>query len=77
MQKEAYWLKVPCITLRDETEWIETVELGWNILTGAVRDRIIEAVRAFKTPSDHPPLYGDGKAAGKLMDALCQKALNL
>ena len=41
MQKEAYWLKVPCITLRDETEWTETVEAGWNILTGADRERII------------------------------------
>ena len=77
MQKEAYWLKVPCITLWDETEWIETVELGWNILTGADRDRIIEVVRTFKAPTDHPPLYGDGKAAGKIMDVLCQKALNL
>ncbi len=77
MQKEAYWLKVPCITLRDETEWIETVDLGWNILAGADPDRIIETVRAFKAPSDHPPLYSDGQAAGKLMDALCQKALSL
>ena len=48
MQKEAYWLKVPCITLRDETEWIETVQLGWNILTGADHDRIIETVRTFR-----------------------------
>jgi UDP-N-acetylglucosamine 2-epimerase len=70
MQKEAYWLKVPCITLRDETEWIETVELGWNILTGADCDRIIEAVCAFKTPSDHPPLYGDGKAAAHCLNAI-------
>ena len=77
MQKEAYWLKVPCITLRDETEWIETVDLGWNILTGADRDRIIETVRTFKTSSTHPPLYGDGRAAGEIMHALCQKALNL
>ena len=77
MQKEAYWLKVPCITLRDETEWIETVELGWNILTGADRDQIIETVRTFKAPSEHPPLYGDGRAAGEIMHALCQKALNL
>lgn len=73
MQKEAYWLKVPCITLRDETEWIETVELGWNILTGADRDRIIEAVRAFKAPSHHPPLYGDGKAAARCLRALLDR----
>ncbi len=58
MQKEAYWLKVPCITLRDETEWVETVSTGWNILTGADRDRIIETVRSFKTPSEniHPSM---------------------
>ena len=72
MQKEAYWLKVPCITLRDETEWIETVELGWNILTGADRDRIIETVRTFKAPSEHPPLYGDGRAAAHCLKALLE-----
>ena len=72
MQKEAYWLKVPCITLRDETEWIETVELGWNILTGADRDRIIETVRTFKTPSTHPPLFGEGKAAANCLKALLE-----
>jgi UDP-N-acetylglucosamine 2-epimerase len=70
MQKEAYWLKVPCVTLRDETEWVETVESGWNILTGADRDRIITAVRTFKPPSAHPPLYGDGHAAEKIIKAL-------
>ena len=72
MQKEAYWLKVPCITLRDETEWVETVASGWNILTGADRDRIVTAVRSFKSPSDHPPLYGDGQAAEKILSILCQ-----
>jgi len=72
MQKEAYWLKVPCITLRDETEWVETVELGSNILTGADRDRIIETVRTFKTPADHLPLYGDGKAASHCLKALLE-----
>ena len=77
MQKEAYWLKVPCITLRDETEWIETEELGWNILTGADRDLIIEAVRTFKTPAVHPPLYGDGHVAEKILDTLCQESLIL
>lgn len=72
IQKEAYWLKVPCITLRDETEWIETVERGWNILTGANRDRIIEAVHNFKTPIDHLPLYGDGKATAHCLNALLE-----
>jgi UDP-N-acetylglucosamine 2-epimerase len=72
MQKEAYWLKVPCITLRDETEWIETVELGWNVLVGADRDRIIEEVRSFKVPSVRPPLYGDGQAAVHCLKALLE-----
>jgi UDP-GlcNAc3NAcA epimerase len=74
MQKEAYWLKVPCITLRDETEWIETVEMGWNILTGADHDKIIVAVRTFKTPSEHPPLYGDGNAAERIVKILAEKS---
>ncbi len=72
MQKEAYWLGVPCVTLRDETEWVETVESGWNILTGADRNRIVTAVRSFKPPSDHSPLYGDGQAAEKILSILCQ-----
>ena len=72
MQKEAYWLKIPCVTLRDETEWIETVESGWNILTGADCDRITEAVRTFKAPSAHSPLYGDGKAAAHCLAALLE-----
>ena len=72
MQKEAYWLGVPCVTLRDETEWVETVESGWNILTGADRDRIITAVRTFKPPSAHPPLYGDGQAAVHCLKALLE-----
>ena len=72
MQKEAYWLKVPCITLRDETEWVETVESGWNILTGADSDRIVTAVQNFKAPATHPPLYGDGQAAEKILSILCQ-----
>jgi UDP-GlcNAc3NAcA epimerase len=70
MQKEAYWLEVPCITLRDETEWVETVESGWNILTRADRDRIIDAVFTFKAPSTHPPLYGDGMAAEKIVSTI-------
>ena len=70
MQKEAYWMKVPCITLRDETEWVETVAAGWNTLTGADRDRIVTAARTFKPPSTHPPLYGDGQAAKKIIHVI-------
>ena len=70
MQKEAYWLKVPCITLRDETEWVETVEAGWNVLTGAETQKIIEAVRTFQPPTDHPPLFGDGNSAVQCISAI-------
>ena len=70
MQKEAYWLRVPCVTLRDETEWVETVASGWNILAGADHDKIMEAVRGFKAPSVHPSLYGEGKAAEKIIGAM-------
>ncbi len=63
IQKEAYWLKVPCITLREETEWVETVSNGWNVLTGADKDKIIGAVKSFKMPENHPPLYGDGSTS--------------
>jgi len=48
VQKEAFWLKVPCITLRDETEWIETVNLGWNRLVCSNVEKILEAVRDLK-----------------------------
>lgn len=63
IQKEAYWLKIPCITLRDETEWIETVNNGWNVLTGSDSDKIVMAFNSFKTPDMHPPLYGDGNTS--------------
>lgn len=63
LQKEAYWLGVPCLTLRNETEWVETVEAGWNMLVGADSKRIVEATQSFTPPSSHPGLYGDGSAA--------------
>ena len=62
MQKEAYFFRVPCVTLRPETEWTETVEAGWNVLVGADTTRIIEATRR-QWPSDNKPdLFGDGHA---------------
>jgi UDP-GlcNAc3NAcA epimerase len=70
LQKEAYWLGVPCITLRDETEWVETAQTGWNTLAGTDADRIVRAVRSFVPPDRHPPLYGDGDAAARCVDLL-------
>lgn len=70
IQKEAYWLGVPCVTLRDETEWVETVGAGWNRLAGADPDLILELVKSFTPPSIHPPLYGDGHAAEKCVALL-------
>jgi len=65
LQKEAYYLKIPCITLRDETEWVETVNTGWNTLAGADKDLITAAVNnADKVrKTRHPNLYGKGNTA--------------
>jgi UDP-GlcNAc3NAcA epimerase len=71
VQKEAYWYGVPCITLRGSTEWVETVELGWNRLVGTDPDAIVEAARGAAPAGAHPPLYGDGHAADLIADVLC------
>ncbi len=71
LQKEAYWYEVPCITLRENTEWVETVESGWNRLVGTDPDRIVAAVRQTELPAAHPPLYGDGRAADSIADLIC------
>ncbi|MDO8914782.1 MAG: UDP-N-acetylglucosamine 2-epimerase (non-hydrolyzing) [Coriobacteriia bacterium] len=70
MQKEAYFFGVPCITLRDETEWIETVELGWNVLVGADTERIVAAAGDLARPAARPDVYGDGHAAEAIVTAL-------
>lgn len=72
IQKEAYWLGVPCITLRDETEWVETVESGWNVLAGASEDRILSAVKNCSKPVNRPNLYGDGRTAKRMTDLLAE-----
>jgi len=66
MQKEAYFFGVPCVTMRTETEWVETVEAGWNVAVGADREEIVEAASSFKTDKPRPELYGDGRAAEKI-----------
>jgi UDP-GlcNAc3NAcA epimerase len=58
LQKEAYWAGVPCVTLRDETEWVETVRHGWNTIAGTDTDTILQAIRTFAPPANRPTLYG-------------------
>jgi len=70
MQKEAYWLGVRCITLRDETEWIETVRLGWNKLVGANSEAIVDALKNWHPIGEHQPVYGDGHTAEKIGEIL-------
>lgn len=72
VQKEAFFHQVPCITLRDETEWIETVEQGWNQVVGSEKSLIVDAFNRVKKdkkqPIDH--YYGDGHAANLIVDLL-------
>jgi len=72
MQKEAYFFGVPCITLRPETEWVETVESGWNVVAGADILTIVEGYQQAinSPPTIRPDLYGDGRASEKIVSRL-------
>jgi UDP-N-acetylglucosamine 2-epimerase len=70
VQREAYYFAKPCITLRDETEWTETVEAGWNLLVGADCRKIVDAWFHFQPPVEHPPVLGDGTAAQQIATIL-------
>jgi len=71
VQKEAYILKVPCVTLRENTEWIETIKDGWNVLVGSNKERIIKTVNGFMpSVQEHCNRFGDGSASNRIVAAI-------
>lgn len=66
VQREAYFLGIPCLTLRDETEWVETVDVGWNKLVGIQPEQVLQEWTTFSPPEEHPAIFGDGHAAKKI-----------
>lgn len=74
VQKEAYFHRVPCVTMREETEWVELVSAGVNVLTGAHTDQIVQALNghAFNLNGFSGNLYGDGYAAKKIVEHILE-----
>ncbi|MDX6656501.1 MAG: UDP-GlcNAc3NAcA epimerase [Solirubrobacteraceae bacterium] len=73
VQKEAYLAGVPCVTLRDTTEWVETVDAGWNVLVDLDREAALSAL-ARTPPGERPELYGDGRAGERVVAALSSRS---
>jgi UDP-N-acetylglucosamine 2-epimerase len=67
VQKEAYWFRVPCVTVRDETEWVETVESGLNRVVGCDGDAIVRAVQDSIRVPERCDAYGDGAASERIV----------
>jgi UDP-N-acetylglucosamine 2-epimerase len=76
VQKEAYLLGVPCVTLRDRTEWVETVEAGWNVLVDLDREAALAALER-TPPAERPELYGGGHAARRVRDVIASYTARL
>jgi UDP-GlcNAc3NAcA epimerase len=73
LQKEAYWYGVPCVTARPSTEWVDTVELGANVLVDDDPEQLAAAVASARMPDERPPLYGDGHAAERVAASLADR----
>ena len=70
VQKEAFFLDTHCVTLREETEWVETIDAGWNVLVGADREAITRELTAPVSLPEKPELYGDGDAAERMVELI-------
>ena len=70
VQKEAYLLGTPCITMRDTTEWVETVDAGWNVLVDLDREAALAALARPRPDGDRPDLYGQGQAGSRIREVL-------
>ena len=75
VQREAYLLSVPCVTLRDETEWPETLVEGWNVMAGRDFDRIVAAARREHPKTPPSNAFGDGDAAKRIVEILDRDSL--
>lgn len=75
VQREAYFLGRPCLTLRDETEWGETVTAGWNKLVSVEPEQILAAWTNFTPPAEQPPIFGDGTAGQRIAQILTNEPL--
>lgn len=74
VQKEAYYLRIPCVTFRTETEWVETVTAGWNIVCGSDTEAIVNAVdKMERCHAPHRSLYGDGRTTERIVEALTSR----
>ena len=76
VQKEAFFFRVPCVTLREETEWVETIQSGWNVLVGTKARSIVKAAMNAKEGDRVPSPYGKGDAARKLVEVLAGRLEN-